>query len=300
MSDLEGRTFLVTGATAGIGAAACDALARRGARVLAVGREPAKVDRLVSALPRLGSDPHAGLTADLSSLRACHRLAESAAELGPIDVLVNNVGAVFPDRRETPEGLEMTLALNHLGPFVLSLGLLESLRSSPNPRLLNVASQAHAESLDLSDLQGRFGYVGMRAYRQSKLLNILFTRELHRRHGEWLFTGCLHPGVVQTGLLADYDRAQALGTSEGRSAGRRLLSRVASHLRGAPGASTGIPAADGAQTTVFLAAAEQVAKTPGRYWREARVATPHPVAEDDDAARRVWEESERLIAGVLK
>ena len=298
MTDLRGKTFLVTGATSGIGAATCEGIAARGGRVLAVGRTQERVDALLARLPAT-SDPHRGFLADLSSVRECAELAERVSQTDSVEVLVNNVGAVFPERRISAEGVEMTLALNHLGPFVLTAGLLPAMRTCAAPRVVNVASQAHAETLDLSDLQGVGGYDGMHAYRQSKLLNILFTRELQRRNANWLITGCLHPGVVQTPLLGDYDRAQSIGTSTRGGRARGLLRRVRSRMRGTPTPSTGISAKDGAVTSLFVATSEHVLDRPGRYWREARAASPHPIAEDDATAARAWDVSQRLVDRLL-
>jgi NAD(P)-dependent dehydrogenase (short-subunit alcohol dehydrogenase family) len=299
MIEALDRTFVVTGATSGIGAATCAGLARAGGRVVAVGRVQTKVDDLVGRLPAADGVEHRGLVADLSCLEACDLLARTLSTSEAVDVLVNNVGAVFPERTETTERLESTLALNHLGPFVLSVGLLDRLRQAPAPRVISLSSQAHAETLDLDDLQGRARYDGMRAYRQSKLLNILFIRELHRRYGGWLITGCLHPGVVQTGLLADYDRAQGLATAHYETRSRGLLRRVAAGLRQRPPPSTGVSAEEGAETSLHLALTESIAANRGLYWREARIAQPHPIALDCALARRAWAASELIVASTL-
>ncbi len=295
MSDLIDRTFVITGATAGIGEATAQALANRGARIFAVARSEQKLKRLLMALNRDTGAEHQAFRADLSSVSECRRVASDICDAGQIDVLINNVGAVFPERKLSTDGIEMTLALNHIGPFVLTLGLLGNLKDGHSPRVVNVASQAHADHLDFANLQGHRHYGGLDAYRRSKLLNILFTAELHRREGSWLSTGCLHPGVVQTSLLGDYDAAQRAEAEAARSPGRRLLGRFAGKLRGEPAASTGISTSDGAQTSVFLATSGQVEEAPGRYWRELRVSDPAPIAANRATAEQAWDASEALL-----
>lgn len=299
MSDLTDRTFIVTGATAGIGEATARALADRGGRIFAVARDEQKLKRLLmTTLTHDFDAEHHAFVADLSRVSECRRVAAAIAETGGVDVLVNNVGAVFPERMVSSEGIEMTLALNHLGPFALTAGLLDALKKSAAPRVVTVASQAHADHLDFANLQGERYYGGLEAYRRSKLMNILFTAELHRREGDWLTTGCLHPGVVQTSLLSDYDAAQlseAENVRRQRGVGRRLLGRVAGKLKGAPPASTGIPTAEGAKTSVFVATSPNVDESPGRYWRELGVASPSPVACDPEVAKQAWDATVRLL-----
>ncbi|MFT6396897.1 MAG: NAD(P)-dependent dehydrogenase (short-subunit alcohol dehydrogenase family) [Bradymonadia bacterium] len=299
MSDLTDRTFVVTGATAGIGAATSRGLADRGACIFAVARSEQKLKRLLMALNHDFDAEHCAFVADLSVVSECRRVAVAIRDTGAVDVLVNNVGAVFPKRTMSPEGIEMTLALNHLGPFVLTTSLLETLKTATSPRVVNVASQAHADHLDFANLQGEHHYGGLDAYQRSKLLNILFTAELHRREGDWLTTGSLHPGVVQTALLGDYDAAQAAESEKARKqrgAGRRLLGKVAGRLRGTPQPSTGMSADEGARTSLFVATSPKVLETPGRYWRELQVAAPSSVAQDAKEARRAWKLTEGLLA----
>src|SRR4051812_7141414 len=190
MSNLErdgtmiGKTCLVTGATAGIGEITARELARRGARVLIVGRSPT---RCASTLERIRAETGAtaveSLIADLSSQADVRRLADEVRERCPrLDVLVNNAGGMFLTRRESVDWIELTLALNHLSYFLLANLLLPLITASAPARIVNVASDAHkGATIDFEDLQGQRRYGGWRAYQQSKLANILFTYELARR-----------------------------------------------------------------------------------------------------------------------
>ena len=186
-------TVILTGATRGIGNAAAATLAERGADVAVVGRDP---DRVAQTARETGAHGH---VADLARMDEVRRLAAELRERYPrIDVLVNNAGALFTSRHETPDGFEQTFALNHLAPFLLTNLLLDRLSGA---RVVTTASDAHRGGvLDLEDLQSEKGrFRGMQVYGTTKLCNILFTRELQRRHPE-LAANCFHPGVIRTGF----------------------------------------------------------------------------------------------------
>ncbi|MCB9519424.1 MAG: SDR family NAD(P)-dependent oxidoreductase [Myxococcales bacterium] len=306
MTDLVGRTFVVTGASSGIGRATAVALGRRGATVALVarasGRLRAAADEVAAAHPDATARV---ITADLSTAAGAAAAADALrADLGDIDVLINNVGAVFPERETTTDGLEQTFALNHFGVFVLTCRLLTALRTGSAPRVVTVSSQVHSDRLDLDDLQLERRYGGLEAYRRSKLMNLLFSSELHRRHGDWLFTGALHPGVVDTPLLSSYGRAADLEREAARGAAdaargpaRRVLSSIARRVTGS-GASvpSGIAPTDGAKTSVMVAASAEALAHPGAYWRDCAVARPHAAAEDAALAARLWAATAALAA----
>jgi NAD(P)-dependent dehydrogenase (short-subunit alcohol dehydrogenase family) len=298
------RTIIVTGANAGIGRATAHALAKQGARVALVCRDPARGQAAVDDIAEATGNRDVSLfVADLAEMAEVRRLAGELAEhLDDVHVLVNNVGAVFPQREMTSEGFEKTFALNHLGPFLLTNLLLDRLRASAPARIVNVSSQVHARSLDLTNLQGERGYVGLAAYRLTKLCNILFTYELARRlEGARVTANCLHPGVVATGLLKDYEVAQAI--EEGRPAApaarqggglRDLLGSVARRVAGGAGLS-GISIEAGAKTSVFLASDRAVERVSGRYFVNCAEAPSAPVSHDAELATRLWELSARLV-----
>jgi NAD(P)-dependent dehydrogenase (short-subunit alcohol dehydrogenase family) len=268
-------TCLITGANRGIGKAAAIELVRRGQRVVIVSRDRERGDR---ARREIGAET--SIVADLASLESVRSLAEQArATLPPLDVLVHNAGVFMNERASTVDGIETTFAVNHLAPFLLTHELLDHL--APEARIVVVSSEAHRGArLRLDDLQLEGKYSGGLAYANSKLANILFTRELARRlEGRSVTANCLHPGVIRTGLLDNYFRDLGwLG-----SVARRLswLFTVSEEK--------------GAETTIHLASSPEVAGVSGAYFKRCREARPSAAARDDDAARRLWEISEELV-----
>jgi NAD(P)-dependent dehydrogenase (short-subunit alcohol dehydrogenase family) len=276
---LAGSTALVTGATRGIGYATAEALARMGATVIVHGRDDTRVRgvcaRLRQSAPNMSID---GVVADLDSLAGVRRLAAQVGdEHERLDILINNAGLVTRRRQLTVDGIERQLAVNHLAPFLLTGLLLDKLRSSGPARIVNVASQAHRRGqLDFDDLNWeRRKYSGIGAYRASKLANILFTRELARRlDGTRVTANCLHPGVVATHIFT----------------GMGLLGRIF----GIVSKPFLLPSTKGAGPSVYLASADEVAGTSGRYFNESQAVEPSAAARDDAAARQLWTVSERL------
>jgi NAD(P)-dependent dehydrogenase (short-subunit alcohol dehydrogenase family) len=275
---LRGRTCLVTGATSGIGRAAAHALARQGAELILVARDRARGEAAVEEVMRASGNPEVELwCADLGELEQVRALASDL--LGarrPLHVLLNNAGAIFVSRRETRAGLEATFAVNHLGPFLLTNLLLERLRASAPARIVNVASDAHRfAALDFGDLQARRRYRAMQVYGCSKLMNLLFTRELARRlQGSGVTANALHPGFVGSGL----------GTNNG------WLGRAAMRLL-RPFART---PEKGAETAVFLCSAREVEGHSGGYWYDCRPHDPHANAKSDEHAAQLWKVSSEL------
>jgi NAD(P)-dependent dehydrogenase (short-subunit alcohol dehydrogenase family) len=283
---MNGRTVVVTGGNSGIGRATALALARAGATTVITARDPDRGEAAAADIGRQAGPAQVELVvfdlADLSSVRAG---AERILELCPrIDVLVNNAGVVLSERRETADGYEATFAINHLGPFLLTSLLLDRLRSSAPARVVNVASDAHKSAghgLDFDDLQSTRHYRGMKAYGASKLANILFTTELARRlEGSGVTANCCHPGVVKTGWGHDGDTTGAMA----------LGLRIMGHL---PGFLT---PEKGARTSVYLASSPEVAKVSGEYFVRCRPRQPSEAARDAEAARRLYEVSEQLVA----
>jgi NAD(P)-dependent dehydrogenase (short-subunit alcohol dehydrogenase family) len=272
-------TCIVTGATSGIGKAAAHALAARGAELILVARDRVRGEAVVEEVMRASGNPEVeALYANLADLDQVRALARRFLDSGrPLHVLVNNAGAVFARRQETPAGLEATLAVNHLAPFLLTNLLLDRMRASGRARIVNVASDAHrfAGPLDLADLQSRRRYPPMKVYGKSKLMNLLFTHELARRlAGSPVTANAFHPGFV----------ASALGTNNG------WLGRAAvAFLR--PWART---PERGAETLVFLATAPEVEGRSGGYWLDCRPHEPHPNARCEATAAELWRVSAEL------
>ena len=202
---MEGKVCLVTGATAGIGLVTALELARQGARVIGVGRSPERCAEAARQIrEQTGTSAVEFLVADLSSQAEVRRLANQVkAATGRLDVLVNNAGLIRLEREVTVDGLEMTFALNHLAYFLLTNLLLDTVKASTPARIVSVASAAHQGcKMNFDDLQGETKYSPWRAYQQSKLANILFTRELARRlEGTGVTANALHPGYVRTQIF---------------------------------------------------------------------------------------------------
>jgi NAD(P)-dependent dehydrogenase (short-subunit alcohol dehydrogenase family) len=264
---------VLTGATRGIGRAAAIELARQGAEVAVVGRDPQRVESVVEqATTTSGGGRVEGLVADLTLMSEVRMLAgEIRGRYEHVDVLANNAGALFTSRKETAEGLERTLALNHLAPFLLTNLLRDRLGGG---RVVTTASAAHKSGrLDLDDLQSERSY-SSGVYGMSKLCNILFTRELARRAPE-LRANCFHPGVVRTGFAKNengiWKVVATLGAPFLRSPQR------------------------GARSLVWLAMSEDAAALSGAYVEDEQVVTPSAQAQDDDLARRLWERSALLV-----
>src|SRR5262249_40992053 len=198
---MKGKTCLVTGANSGIGKETALGLARMGARVVLVSRSQQKGERALSEIQReTKSSQLELLVADMSSFGSVRAAAARIAQRCPcLDVLINNAGAAVRYRTLSADGIEMTVARNHLGPGLVTMLLLDLLKASAPSRIVNVSSEAHRSArLDLNDLQyERRRYNSLAAYGQSKLLMNAFTFELARRlEGTGVTANCLHPGVV--------------------------------------------------------------------------------------------------------
>ncbi|MHB1432585.1 MAG: SDR family oxidoreductase [Streptosporangiaceae bacterium] len=273
---MSGRICVVTGATSGIGKAASVALARLGATVVLVGRDPGRGAAALAEVSAVaGSEPALEL-ADLSILDQVRDLADRLLALPAIDVLVNNAGLVGGARQVTADGFEHTMAVNHLAPFALTNLLRPKLTASGQARVVTVSSAAHRGArLSLDDVNLEHGYSAMRAYANSKLANILFTRELARRLGDSAVTAnCLHPGTVRTRF------------GQSGSSWMRAGLRLGAPLMRSP--------ESGASTMVYLASAPAVSGRSGGYYVSGNRREPSRAARDDQAARRLWEVSARL------
>jgi len=279
LTNIEGKTCVITGATSGIGLTAAHALAALGARLALVGRDRTRGDAALSELrsraPRLQAKIR---YADLSRLDEIRRLgAELTAALPRIDILINNAGALFQRRSLTADGMERSFALNHMAYFVLTEALRQRLVASAPARIVNVASEAHrGAALDFDDLQLEQNYRGLTAYNRSKLCNILFTRELARRlAGTGVTANCLHPGFVATRFGDENGGLFRVGLAFAK----RLFA---------------ISPEQGALTSVHVATSPAVEGISGKYFDKCALATPSPAAEDDAVAQRLWQESARL------
>jgi len=274
---MQGQVCVITGATSGIGKAAAAALAGQGAEVIVVGRDPGRTEATAAAIQADGAPPPKVEIADLARLDQVRALAGRLDQtLDRIDVLINNAGLVLNERQVTPDGYEHVFAVNHLAPFLLTNLLRPKLGASAPARVITVSSDAHtAAKLDLDDPNLEHGWSSWRSYSNSKLANILFTRELARRlDGTGVTANCLHPGVVRTGFGRDARPLMRVGITIARPF---MLSPER-----------------GADTIVYLASSPDVAAKTGGYYVKREPREPSAAARDDGLARGLWETSERL------
>jgi NAD(P)-dependent dehydrogenase (short-subunit alcohol dehydrogenase family) len=281
MAQMDGKVVLVTGATNGIGKVTALELATMGAAVVVVGRNAAKTQAVVEEIKTLSGIPQVeGLVADLSVMNQVRRLAdEFKARYNRLDVLVNNAGAVFSQRRETEDGYEMTFALNHLNYFLLTNLLLDLLKASAPSRIINVSSDAHRmpRGLNFDDLQrkNRYSLMGFAAYGDSKLANVLFTYELARRlQGTGVTANAVHPGSVATGFA--HNTPGFLNRVMG------LVDRFS------------LTPEQGARTMIYLASSPEVEGVSGKYFDKSKAVPSSKASYDEEAARRLWEISEQI------
>ncbi|MEH1125583.1 SDR family NAD(P)-dependent oxidoreductase [Micromonospora sp. CPCC 206061] len=275
---IAGKTVLITGGTGGIGLAAARELAARGARLGIVARDEG---RAAAAVDQIRSSGGGGsevevFMADLASQASVRQLAADVLARYPrLDALVNNAGAVNMKRQVTADGIELTWAVNHLAPFLLTELLLDRLKESAPARVITTASDAHrtVSGIPFDDLNAERKFQGMGRYGVSKLANILFTAELARRvAGSGVTATSFHPGFVASGFNLN------------NGAFFRFAMKLTSVVARSP--------EKGAETLVWLLDTPDGTLRPGGYYKDRREVEPTRSARDEPAARRLWEVSE--------
>jgi NAD(P)-dependent dehydrogenase (short-subunit alcohol dehydrogenase family) len=275
---VQGKTVVITGATSGIGEVAACGLAEQGARIVLIARDRGRGERTLKRVELVAPGRnHVINYADLCRLAEMKRVAEEiAGSEARVDVLINNAGAIFGTRQVTGDALELTFATNHMAYFVVTSLLLERLKATPGARIVSTSSDAHRRAkLDFGDLQFEKGYSAGGMYGRTKLMNILFTRELSRRlAGTGVTANCLHPGFVAT----------RFGDASGGL--MSLALRVAKKFA--------LTSEEGANTIVYLASSPEVEGVSGKYYHKCKQVLPTGEAQSDADARRLWDISAEL------
>ncbi len=262
------NTVLVTGATDGIGRRTALDILRAGHKVIVHGRSEVRIQRAIDGIISASklSDLE-GIQADFTSLSQVKKMADEIIERFPtLNGIVNNAGVYMNTKKLTEDGFEMSLAVNHLAPFALTLKLLPLLKANAPSRIINVSSVAHSRGkLNFSNLNAEKSFDGYEAYSLSKLANVLFTKELSKRlTGSGITVNALHPGVITTKLLK---------TGFGMSGGSL---------------------SEGAETSVYLATSDEVKDISGEYFNKKQITQPSPIADDEESLTKFWEASEEM------
>ncbi|XP_002735885.1 retinol dehydrogenase 13-like [Saccoglossus kowalevskii] len=282
---LDDKTVLITGANTGIGKETARDMARRGARVIMACRDLDKANKAADEIKQeTGNENIVVKKLDLASLKSVRDLAADInKEESQLNILINNAGLMWCPRMETEDGFEMHIGVNHLGHFLLTNLLLDLIKKSSPSRIVTVSSMGHtfAKEINFDDINAEKSYNRINAYSQSKLANILFTRELSKKlQGTKVTVYSLHPGAVRTELdryIPAYFRYAMYFL---------LYPILALTLKSSK---------DGAQTSIQCAVAEELKDVSGLYFSDCVPKQPTPAAQDDEAARKLWEVSVKMV-----
>lgn len=278
------KHLVVTGATSGIGKVTALELAKSGSKVIIIGRSEAKCQATVKKIQEETGETADYLLADFSSIASTQAAAQQyLAKYDRLDLLVNNAGALFGKRQQSPDGLEMHIAVNHIAPYVLTMSLLDLMKQTADTfgkevRIVNVNSDAHYSGVNWDDVQFNNQYSTMKAYGQSKAMNMLFTKELAQRlDGSGVTVNALHPGVVGTNIFSGL----------GNNMFYRALAKVAGLFMLSP--------ADGAKTTLYLAQSADLNGVTGSYFADQKEKKPLRETLDVDNQAKMWEMTEGWV-----
>ena len=277
MSDLKGKIAIVTGANSGMGMATAQALSDKGATVIMLCRSEERGRRAIALLTEEKDRKLDLMICDLGDFSSIRSFAHNVKERYPqVDILVNNAGFISLDRQETKEGIERQFGINHLGHFLLTTLLLD--RMPAGSRIVNVASGAHKVGrIHFDDINLRHGYNVVKAYSQSKLANVLFTRELAARvKDRGITVNCCHPGAVATNM--GVDRETGFGKTITGLLKPFFLTPV-----------------EGAATAVYLASDESAGHITGGYFYRCRIAKSSKRSKSRKLAKKLFELSEEMV-----
>jgi NAD(P)-dependent dehydrogenase (short-subunit alcohol dehydrogenase family) len=273
-----GKTILITGATSGIGLASAAILSNMGANVIGVGKDPERNEKAKrEILLKIPNAKIEYLLANLASQAQVRKLSQEVRDLfnkhgeESLDVLVNNAGIYLEKKQYSEDGIEKTFAVNHLAPFLLTHELLDLIKNSEQPRVLTMTSYSHrATPIILRNLPDPRPYIGLLAYKRSKLCNVLFTYELNRRVDGKILAFAVDPGLVNTSIA---------------SKGSDGISDLVWRFRRNQGTSPEVPA----RTIAYLSGSEGVETSGGYYFKDCTPIAPSKLAKNELLAKELWE-----------
>ncbi|XP_026219677.1 retinol dehydrogenase 12, like [Anabas testudineus] len=277
---LDDKTVLITGANTGIGKETAIDLAKRGAKVIMACRDMEKAQAAVKeVIESSGNENVLCMKLDLADGKSIREFAEAINKGEPkLDILINNAGVMVCPYGKTADGFELQIGVNHMGHFLLTYLLIDLIKKSAPARIINVSSMAHSfGSINLEDINSEKSYDKSKAYSQSKLANVLFTRSLAKKlEGTGVTTYSLHPGVVQTDLWRHLNGPQ------------QFLWKLATPFTK--------NSAQGAKTTIYCAVEPSLENESGGYYSDCAPANCSAAAKDDDVAQKLWELSCRMLS----
>ncbi|MED6281114.1 hypothetical protein CHARACLAT_017929 [Characodon lateralis] len=277
---LDGQTAVITGANTGIGKETAIDLAKRGARVILACRDMEKAQAAVTEIiESSGNDSVVCMKLDLSDSKSIREFAEEINKNeAKLNLLINNAGVMVCPYGKTADGFEMQIGVNHFGHFLLTYLLIDLIKRSAPARIINVSSMAHSwGSISLEDINSEKSYNKSKAYAQSKLANVLFTRSLAKRlEGTGVTTYSLHPGVVQTDLWRHLSAPERFFISIARPFTKNSI--------------------QGAQTTIYCAVEPSLEKESGGYYSDCAPASCSAAGKDDELAQKLWELSCKMLS----
>jgi NAD(P)-dependent dehydrogenase (short-subunit alcohol dehydrogenase family) len=274
------KRYAITGTTSGIGLETAKALTGDGHEVLMLNRNQEKAETARQALPH--PDNATLIPCDLADLSKVQEAADTIkAQYDQLDGLINNAGGIFPERTESPDGIEFTFAVNHLGHFLLTQELAPLLKQGDKPRIINVSSEAHKSGKpDFNDIELKQNYSGFQAYGNAKLYNIYFAQSLAEQlKADGISANAVHPGFVYTRFGRDF-----------KGWVRRIFSLLYPFM---------IDQQKGAAPIIELASTEKGYDNSGIYFKRHKPAKAAPVAYNQENREKLWELSEGYIQKVL-